>query len=602
MSYQTRSGQRVAVGQLLARGGEGEVFAVSSPPGTVFKRYLPVALNRDPQLEDRLRAMIAQPPAQWREPQSGHVTLTWPTDLVLENGRFAGFLMAAVEMSETVELHRVTNADDRHRASGKTAWVRNFTWKYLIHAAANLAQATQMLHEAGVVIGDFNERNSRVTRDARITLLDCDSMQISDAATRGHFFCRVGRPEFTPPELIHADWSKTVRHPSSDLFALAIHIYQFLLEGEHPFRGVWNGPGDKPSVNILAAQGTWAHQGGGMLHPRPSAIPADMLPRSIMSMFGKAFEDGAVNPGARPTARAWHQALTDLEASLRRCPKDASHFYPGTLHQCPWCQHTVARTASMQMRQRPSTPTSAMTQSALAPAPQPTITYRPVVVPAQRQAPVVPVTTYTPLPVNRPGTRSNKVRNVLIGVGVIVLAAIAIPAAISSAHSGSPGGSGSSPTGSVSSAGGPESTEAAAVHDVLQQSNSSRQNVEQHTGEVQNCSDVSDGDAGLQQDVSDRQNELNEAQNLSVDALPNGDALKTALVGAMQNSLNADNYYLDWANDVGSCSGTTAPSDSNLVAASSASKTAVSYKNQFVALWNQITPDEGYPTLTEQDM
>jgi hypothetical protein len=504
-----------------------------------------------------------------------------------------------VEMSETVELHRLTNAGDRHRAKGNTAWVQNFSWKYLIHAAANLAQATQMLHEAGVVIGDFNERNSRVTRDARITLLDCDSMQITDPATRGHFFCRVGRPEFTPPELMHADWSKTVRHPSSDLFALAIHIYQFLLEGEHPFRGVWNGPGDKPSVGELASQGVWAQQSGGMLQPRPSAIRASLLPRSILDMFRAAFEDGAVNPGARPTARAWHHALTDLETSLRQCSSDASHFYPGTLPTCPWCQHTAARTASLQMRQLPLTPMPVTTQSALAPAPQPTITYPPVVIPAQRQAPVVPVTTYPQVPANRTGSQNSKVRNILIVAGVVLLAAIAIPAAISS--SGSPTVNSSSPAGSVSSGSGVEGSEAAAVHDVLAQSGTSRQNVISHTGEIENCSDVSDGTSGLQQDVSDRQNELSEAQNLSVDALPNGDALKSALVDALKNSLDADNDYLDWANDVGGCDG-SAPKDSNFEAASDASTTAVSYKNQFVTLWNQIAQDEGYPSLTEQDM
>ena len=345
----------VAVGRLLARGGEGEVYAVSSPSGTVFKRYLPVAFGRDPALEERLRAMIAHPPTQWREPESCHVTLAWPTDLVLEDGRFAGFLMAAVETSDTVELHRVTNPDDRRRATGKTAWVQGFSWKYLVHAAANLAQATQMLHEAGVVIGDFNERNARVTRDARITLLDCDSMQISDPATGGRFFCRVGRPEYTPPELIHADWSKTVRHASSDLFALAIHIYQFLLEGEQPFRGKWTGPGDKPSVTDLASQGTWVQQSGGMLQPRPSAVSAQILPDSIIELFRAVFENGAVNPGARPSAQTWHHALVDLEGSLRQCLVNADHFYADMLPKCPWCEHdgNLSKWAARSNRQVP---------------------------------------------------------------------------------------------------------------------------------------------------------------------------------------------------------------------------------------------------------
>jgi DNA-binding helix-hairpin-helix protein with protein kinase domain len=356
MTFTTNSGRPVAVGQRLARGGEGEVFAVTSPPGMVFKKYLPIAFSRDRALEHRLRVMAANRPVGWREPVSGHVTLAWPTEIVLENRRFAGFLMPAVDMNATVEVHRVTNPSDRRSATGTTSWAQKFTWKYLVYAAANLARATQALHDAGVVIGDFNERNVRVSLDASVTLLDCDSMQVTDPATGKRLFCQVGRPEFTPPELMNADWSKTVRHPSSDLFALAIHIYQLLLEGEHPFRGVWSGPGDKPSVSELARRGDWAHKSSGLLRPRPSAVPITLLPTTIAEMFRKAFEDGATNPAARPSAFDWEQVLGQLASSLRECAADPEHVYPSALHACPWCSR-ISRSATQQQRLTPLTAT-----------------------------------------------------------------------------------------------------------------------------------------------------------------------------------------------------------------------------------------------------
>jgi Anaphase-promoting complex subunit 4 WD40 domain len=259
---------------------------------------------------------------------------------VLADGRFAGFLMPAVDTRQTVELHRITNPTDRRTAAGTAAWTKGFDWRYLVRTAANLAHATHVLHAAGVVIGDFNESNIRTWREARVTLLDCDSMQIRDPASGEWFFCRVGRPEFTPPELVRADWARTVRHPSSDLFALAIHLYQLLLEGEHPFRGVWRGEGDKPPVSVLAGQGIWAHQNGGPLVPRPAAISAGLLPPAIVAMFRHAFEDGAVDPGARPTAAQWHRALNELAAQLRQCPVNPAHFYPGSHDACPWCRYT----------------------------------------------------------------------------------------------------------------------------------------------------------------------------------------------------------------------------------------------------------------------
>jgi hypothetical protein len=191
-----------------------------------------------------------------------------------------------------------------------------------------------------VVIGDFNESNIRTWREARVTLLDCDSMQVRDPVSGEWFFCRVGRPEFTPPELVRADWASTVRHPSSDLFALAIHLYQLLLEGEHPFRGVWRGNGEKPPVSVLAGRGIWAHQNGGPLVPRPAAISAGLLPPALVAMFRQAFEDGAVDPGARPTAAQWHAALDGLAGQLRQCAADRAHFYPGGHDACPWCRYT----------------------------------------------------------------------------------------------------------------------------------------------------------------------------------------------------------------------------------------------------------------------
>jgi hypothetical protein len=356
----TGSGGLVALGPMLAAGGQGEVFALVTPPGLVFKRYLQRTLAGDPALQRRLGVMVAHRPGLRREPGSGHLTLAWPLEVVRQDDRFAGFLMPTVDIAATVGLHRVTNPTDRSAAAGPTSWARGFTWRYLVRTGANLARATQALHAAGVVIGDFNESNVRVWRDARVTLLDCDSMQVRDPDSAEWFFCRVGRPEFTPPELAGADWSVTVRHPSSDLFALAIHLYQLLLEGEHPFRGVWRGPGEKPPVPELAAQGTWALRPGGLLAPRPAAVSSELLPARVTALFQRAFEDGAVNPVARPSAAEWRGALEDLDGQLRQCTANQAHFYPAGQQRCPWCKHS-SRTAAgtlVAIRPPPGTATS----------------------------------------------------------------------------------------------------------------------------------------------------------------------------------------------------------------------------------------------------
>jgi DNA-binding helix-hairpin-helix protein with protein kinase domain len=335
----TQAGRRVVLGRRLAAGGQGEVHDVTSHRGQVFKRYFPAVLAKDPTLPRRLVAMIANRPGQWQERGSGHMVLAWPTDIVMEGGSFAGFLMPEIDITNTVELHRVTNPTDRSTATGPSNWLTGFTWQYLVGVAANLAAATKALHETSTtVIGDFNDRNIRVSKNALVTLLDCDSMQVTDPATRERFFCRVGLREFTPPELVNADWETTVRHPSSDLYALAIHLYQLLLEGEHPFRGVWGGTGDKPAVPQLARDGIWVY-GSGPLSPRPTAIDIRLLPGSTLNLFKRAFEDGARNPNRRPQAAEWYTELTALGTNLRQCRSIPTHYYFNQLSHCLWCAH-----------------------------------------------------------------------------------------------------------------------------------------------------------------------------------------------------------------------------------------------------------------------
>ena len=594
MAFRTSSGGKIAVGQKLAEGGEGEVFAVSSPQGFVFKKYLPVAFTRDNALEWRLNTMVRYPPPEWREPRTGHVTLAWPHEVVMQDNRFAGFLMPAVDMATTVELHRVTNPSDRRSASGATSWAHGFTWPYLIRAAANLAQATHVLHDSDVVIGDFNERNVRITRDARVTLLDCDSMQVTDRASGYRTFCRVGRPEFTPPELLNADWSKTVRHPSSDLFALAIHVYQLLLEGEHPFRGVWTGAGDKPAVTGLAWQGLWAHRAGGPLKPRPSAIPISLLPDAITAMFRVAFEDGAANPAARPTAADWQQALSRLEANLVQCKADQEHFYVSTHASCPWCMHR-GRTATMQRPMPPVAAPAAPQYGGYAPAPA-----APAAAAFLAPAPAPAGAGYrTRASAARPsraaGRPGRPARQVLAGLGVA--GAIAVVAVLASSHTGAP-----SSTSAGAGSPIPVSEQAAAqnLSGLLAQSASDRRSVQDAVADVNSCGpNLSQDPQVFQQAENSRETLLSKLENLSgLSALP-APMIKD-LDNAWQASVQADQDFAAWAQDENSQGCTPDDhSDSNYQAATGPDDDATRNKTAFVNLWNPIASKYGLTTYQE---
>jgi hypothetical protein len=335
----TRSGKPVVPDRQLARGGQGAVFSLANDPHVVFKRYHEDELAKDPRLEDRIVLMQRLDPAGAHEDRSGHMLLAWPLELVYERSRFVGFLMPAVDVQQMVEMHRVTDPSDRLRANGRTAWLRSFTWRYLTGVAKNLALGTELLHASDVVIGDFNDRNVAVSNEARVTLLDCDSMQIVDPSNGERFLCRVKRAEFLAPELANVDLREWRRPVSSDLFALAVHLHQLLLQGEHPFRGDWRGSGDHPREAQLAARGLWTYGGFSEIASRRSAVAIEMLPARLIEMFRVAFVDGATKPEDRPTAAEWRDALEDLDSDLRQCRANGEHWYSHAVKRCPWCEH-----------------------------------------------------------------------------------------------------------------------------------------------------------------------------------------------------------------------------------------------------------------------
>jgi DNA-binding helix-hairpin-helix protein with protein kinase domain len=187
---------------------------------------------------------------------------------------------------------------------------RAANWDFQILAARNLAVAFDEVHKACIVVGDINESNVFVSaNDALVRLIDCDSFQI----TPGHL-CRVGKPEFTPPELQGpgVDFANQVRTITHDEFGLAVLIYRLLFVGNHPYAAI--SPGAK-SLNDRIRDDLFPH-GENARHARILPLPCipefSDIPKTIRSLFQRAFKK--VGPeGKRPSAREWITALSDFK-------------------------------------------------------------------------------------------------------------------------------------------------------------------------------------------------------------------------------------------------------------------------------------------------
>ncbi|HYT90085.1 MAG TPA: hypothetical protein VEL76_15365 [Gemmataceae bacterium] len=314
-------------GQPLARGGEAAIYVLPHQPTLVAKVYHePTAAHAA-----KVAAMIAAPPA---DPMAGrgHVSIAWPLDRLLEAGgsRFLGYVMPRVD--------RVWPILEFYNPGARLRLCPLFHYGYLLRTACNLAAAVRALHERGYVVGDLNESNILVNNMALVTLVDTDSFQVPGAGLVHR--CPVGKPEYTPPELQGARFADFDRGPEHDAFALAVLIFQLLMQGIHPFAGRYTGQGEPGGLGERIAAGHWPYASSRRVPfaPNPHAPPFETLPPLVQALLRRCFEDGHARSSLRPTAASWHHVLLESEKALVACPANPKqHVFHREQKSCPWC-------------------------------------------------------------------------------------------------------------------------------------------------------------------------------------------------------------------------------------------------------------------------
>ena len=313
----------------IGSGGEANIYTVRIKPELVAKVYH----QPHGDYARKLAFMIANPPVDPLA-ERGRVSIAWATELVTDLDRVVGFLMPKLDTSKAKPIFQYYNPSTRRKESPK------FSYVSLMRTARNLARAVRSVHSRGYVIGDVNESNVLVADDAIVTLVDTDSFQVNDGTTI--YRCTVGKPEYTPPELQGMSFRDVDRSVKHDLFGLGVLIYQLLMEGTHPFGGVFRGQGEAPELKERIKAGHFPHGRSGIPYkPMPLAPSFQMLPVALQELFLLCFEAGHSNPAARPTAEVWSKALGVAEDGLVRCGVNGQHFYSGHLGVCPWCERAV---------------------------------------------------------------------------------------------------------------------------------------------------------------------------------------------------------------------------------------------------------------------
>lgn len=313
---------RVSVAELIGKGGEGEVYAINGRSGLAVKIY---NANLRSKREKKVRAMVGEGLAAKTE------LIAYPGEVVTDlRGNFLGFVMRLV--SGYRPLHELYSPKSRMRHFPKA------DYRFLIHAALNVARAVGKVHQTGCVIGDLNHSGILVAPDATVALIDADSFQFSLKGTS--YPCVVGVPDFTPPELHGKNLATVERTIAHDNFGLAVAIFHLLFMGKHPYAGIRKGP--ETSMGEDIAQNRFAYSllrnAQTQSKPPPGALTLDLFPDVMSKTFEAAF---GLTPGTRPSALDWIHALSKLESSLSHCAKVKTHYYPSPAKGCVWCKLTV---------------------------------------------------------------------------------------------------------------------------------------------------------------------------------------------------------------------------------------------------------------------
>ena len=287
----TRSGNVYTLGQQIGAGGNGVVYTVARRPELVAKIQKQVLSTHD---IDKLDVLVRA-----ATPDLLSVA-AWPIDcLKSRTGQMVGFLMP-----------RIVDARPLYELYSPRARVQHFPsadFRFLVHAAANVARLFAAVHKAGFIAGDVNHSNILVRANATVAAVDCDSFQVGDGS---RFPCLVGTELFVPPELLGATLGATPRTASHDAFGLAVLIFHLLFMGRHPFAGRYLGKGDMP-IERAIAESRFAYSrdtSRTRMAPPPYTPSMDAVGPAVTELFERAFHADARKSG-RPGPEAWIDAL-----------------------------------------------------------------------------------------------------------------------------------------------------------------------------------------------------------------------------------------------------------------------------------------------------
>lgn len=210
------------VGQLnnIATGGEAAIYAYKG--NTVLKIFLDT--DNLSVKQQKVEAMLRQPP---------RTGLVLPTDIVLVDGKFAGYQMPNIPDGEPLHSYTKARFVRDHKLCNYDA----------LQIVTQLAHLIDQVHADGFVIGDVSDNNFLASlSDGHPTyMIDVDSWGLRglepDAYTE----------TFTPPESYNGNGQRKTLNVKTDCFGFTVLAFNVLTR-IHPFGGTYQ---KSPNMNTV---------------------------------------------------------------------------------------------------------------------------------------------------------------------------------------------------------------------------------------------------------------------------------------------------------------------------------------------------------------
>ncbi|WP_414552490.1 protein kinase domain-containing protein [Anabaena sp. CCY 0017] len=303
--YDGRGNSR-QLGEQIGGGGQGNVYLVESEPNKVVKIFHPDKL-KERGGEFREKIELQKGMTELAE----HPHIAWPRILVFDqNHNPIGYAMKRVQ---GVPLTKLAHAKLYERFFPDLDRIK------IVEMLLRLLDVVAALHKNQVYIGDINLENIICNPQTfQPYLIDADSYQVKK--DNKVYRCPVGRPEMTPIEHHQKDFQHITRTVESDLFSLAILMFQCLMIGRHPYDNIGGG---NPVENLRNA--SFPYGKGGARPGYEGAIPKgdwyniwSHLTYEVKGLFIQTLKDGVKQPLQRASIADWEKSLESYFHAMQK--------------------------------------------------------------------------------------------------------------------------------------------------------------------------------------------------------------------------------------------------------------------------------------------